>query len=112
MNDELFARQQAIQLRLAGQSINTICRTVHRSRVWFHLWWRRYRALGPEGLFDRTPANAHPRRISPELEQTILNVRQRLESQAHPATRRRPRGRTAGHRAAGREWSTRGCPFT
>jgi len=87
MNDELFARQQAIQLRLAGQSINTICRTVHRSRVWFHLWWRRYRAQGPDGLFDLTRANVHPRRLSPDLEQTILNVRQRLESQVHPATR-------------------------
>lgn len=87
MKDELFARQQAIQLRLAGQSVKAICRTVHRSRVWFHRWWRRYRAVGPDGLFDLTPANMHPRRLSPELEQTILNVRQRLEAQVHPATR-------------------------
>jgi len=87
MNNELADRQQAIKLRLAGQSVEAICRALGRPRVWFHRWWRQYRALGPNGLYEQTRANAQPRRISAELERSILNVRQRLASQAHPGTR-------------------------
>lgn len=87
MNNELADRQQAIKLRLAGQSVEAICRALGRSRMWFHRWWRQYRALGPNGLYDQTRANAQPRRISPELERSILNIRQRLASQVHPGTR-------------------------
>jgi transposase InsO family protein len=43
--------------------------------------------LGPNGLFDLTRANVQPRRISAELERTIVGIRQRLASQAHPGTR-------------------------
>ena len=87
MNNEFSDRQQAIKLRLAGQSVVAICRILGRSREWVHLWWRRYRALGPNGLFDLTRANAQPRRIAPELERSILTIRQRLASQVYPGTR-------------------------
>lgn len=87
MNDELSDRQRAIQLRLAGRSVEEICRILGRSPAWLHIWWRRYRALGPNGLFELTRANEQPRRISPDLERTIVNIRQRLASQAHPGTR-------------------------
>jgi transposase InsO family protein len=87
MNNELTDRQQAIKLRLTGQSVKGICRVLGRSPAWFHIWWRRYRASGPNGLFDQTRANVQPRRITPELERTILNIRQRLTSQVHPGTR-------------------------
>jgi hypothetical protein len=87
MNNELSDRQQAIKLRLAGQSVEDICRLLGRSRDWFHTWWRRYRALGPTGLFDLTRANVQPRRIAPDLERSILTIRQRLTSQTHPGTR-------------------------
>jgi Homeodomain-like domain/Integrase core domain len=87
MNNELSDRQQAIKLRLAGQSVEDICRLLGRSRDWFHTWWRRYRALGPNGLFDLTRANVQPRRIAPDLERSILTIRQRLTSQTHPGTR-------------------------
>jgi transposase InsO family protein len=87
MNNELSDRQQAIKLRLAGQSVEEICQIVGRSPAWFHTWWRRYRALGPNGLFDLTRANVQPRRITPGLERSILNIRQRLASQTHPGTR-------------------------
>jgi transposase InsO family protein len=86
-NNELADRQQAIKLRLAGKSVVEICRTLGRSPDWFHTWWRRYRALGPNGLFDLTRANAQPRRIPPEVERSILNIRRRLSSQVHPGTR-------------------------
>ena len=87
MDNELADRQQAIKLRLAGQSVEEICRILGRSQVWFHIWWRRYRALGPNGLFDLTRANVQPRRIAPDLERTIVTIRQRLVSQTHPGTR-------------------------
>ncbi len=50
---------------------------------------RRYRALGPDGLFDLTRTHHHPHQLSPELEQTILSIRRRLESRVHPGTRYR-----------------------
>ncbi len=87
MNNELSDRQQAIKLRLAGRSVEEICRLLGRSPAWFHLWWRRYRALGPNGLFDLTRSTAQPRRITPDLERSILNIRRRLTSQVHPGTR-------------------------
>lgn len=87
MNNELADRQQAVKLRLAGKSAVEICQVLGRSRDWFHTWWRRYCALGPNGLFDLTRANAQPRRVTPEVERSILNIRRRLTSQTHPGTR-------------------------
>jgi len=87
MNTEFADRQQAIKLRLAGHSVEEIARLLGRSREWVHTWWRRYRALGPNGLFDLTRANVQPRRIAPDLERTIVTIRQRLVSQTHPGTR-------------------------
>jgi len=87
MNNELSDRQQAIKLRLAGRSVEEICRILDRSPAWFHIWWRRYRALGPNGLFDLTRTTTQPRRITPDLERSILNIRRRLTSQTHPGTR-------------------------
>jgi transposase len=64
-------RLQAITLRLAGRSVEEICQIVGRSHDWFHTWWRRYRALGPNGLLELTRANVQPRRIAPDLERAI-----------------------------------------
>ena len=55
--DEYTDRHQAIKMRLAGQSIEQICRTLSHSREWFHKWWRRYLESGPEGLYDLTRGN-------------------------------------------------------
>lgn len=88
MNDELAARQRAINLRLAGRPVQAICAAVGRSEVWFHKWWRRYLEMGPEGLYDLTRArHAVAQHIPPELERTILSIRRRLETHASPATR-------------------------
>lgn len=87
MNNELSDRQQAIKWRLAGRSVEEICRLLGRSPAWFHIWWRRYRTLGPNGLFDLTRSTTQPRRITPDLERSILNIRGRLTSQTHPGTR-------------------------
>jgi putative transposase len=87
MNDEHADRLQAIKLYLAGHATARICRTLGRSREWFHKWRRRYTAAGPRGLFDVTRAHPSTLRILPELARTILNIRHRLEVQIHPQTR-------------------------
>ena len=95
MKDEFSDRHQAIRLRLAGQSVEHtrtcggagVCQVLGRSRVWFHIWWRRYQALDVTGLFDLTRATHQPPRLAPDVERTILNIRRRLESQIHPQTR-------------------------
>jgi putative transposase len=96
MNDELTARQRAISLRLAGRSVKDICSALSRTEAWFHKWWRRYLEAGPDGLYDLTRANHQvARRISPELERTILSIRRRLQAHATPATRYRLIGAAA-----------------
>jgi putative transposase len=87
MKDEFSDRHQAVRLRLAGQSVEEICQTLSRSREWFYRWWRRYQALGAAGLYDLTSARHQPPHISAELERTIINIRQRLESPLHAHTR-------------------------
>jgi transposase InsO family protein len=96
MNDEFTARQRAITLRLAGRSVKEVCHAVGRTKAWFHKWWRRYLALGANGLFDLTRANRHvAARIPPELERTILSIRRRLEGRVGPGARYRLVGANA-----------------
>ncbi len=52
MSDDFSDRQMAIQLRLAGESVEAMCLRLKHSARWFHKWWRRYVAEGPEGLCD------------------------------------------------------------
>ena len=88
MSDELSIRQMAIRLRLAGESIESICSTLKRSKPWFHKWWGRYLAMGPEGLYDLTRANHQvARQTPPQIERAVLSVRRRLEARATPQTR-------------------------
>jgi len=88
MKDELSVRQIAIRLRLAGESADSNCTTLKRSKPWLHKWWQRYLAMGPEGLYDITRANHQvARRTPPDIERAVLSVRRRLEARATPQTR-------------------------
>lgn len=88
MSDELSIRQMAIRLRLAGESVESICSTLKRSAPWFHKWWQRYLTMGPEGLYDLTRANHQvARQTPPHIERAVLSVRRRLEARATPQTR-------------------------
>jgi transposase InsO family protein len=88
MHDELSKRQAAIRLRLAGETIDSICRTVQRTDRWFHKWWKRYMALGPEGLYDLTRANQRVvNRTPPHIERAIIGIRRRLAARATPHSR-------------------------
>jgi len=88
MSDELPIRQMAIRLRLAGESVESICSTLKRSKSWFHKWWQRYLTMGPEGLYDLTRANHQvARRTPPHIERAVLSIRRRLEARTTPQTR-------------------------
>ena len=88
MQNEYLDRQHAIQMRLAGDSIEFICRTLHRSVPWFNKWWRRYLESGSEGLYDITRArHVIVNRTPVHIERTILSIRQRLSARATPQTR-------------------------
>jgi transposase InsO family protein len=88
MDNELLARHLAIQYRLAGESIETICQRLKRSRTWFNKWWTRYITEGVEGLYDlsRVPRTVVDR-VSPQVERMIVSIRRRLEAHATPPTR-------------------------
>jgi putative transposase len=88
MSDELSIRQTAIRLRLAGESVESICSTLKRSKPWFHKWWKRYLAMGPEGLYNLTRANHQVvRHTPPHIERAVLSVRRRRQARATPQTR-------------------------
>lgn len=88
MLDELSARQQAIRMRLAGESVPLICKTLHRCEAWVHKWWQRYVTLGSEGLYDLTHANEHVVNRTPaHIERAVISIRRRLAAHAKPQTR-------------------------
>src|SRR2546425_2103591 len=95
MKDEFSARQRAITLRLAGCSVQHVCRALGRTEAWFHKGWRRYLEFGADGLYDLTRARHVVQRIPPELEKAILSVRRRLQAHTAPATRYSLIGATA-----------------
>ena len=61
-----------------GQGMNNIskaCRLMGYSRQQFYEIRRNYQTFGAEGLIDRLPGarDPHPNRVSPEVEQAILD---------------------------------------
>ena len=88
MTDELSVRQTAIRLRLAGESVKSICRTLKRSEAWFYKWWRRYLEAGPVGLYDLTRGHRQVvNRTPPHIERAVVSIRRRLAAHATPQTR-------------------------
>lgn len=88
MQNEFLDRQRAIQMRLTGDGVELICRTLHRSKTWFNKWWQRYLEVGSEGLYDLTRARqAVVNRTPVHIERAILSIRRRLSARATPQTR-------------------------
>lgn len=88
MQNEFSDRQRAIQMRLTGDSIELICRTLHHSERWFNKWWRRYLETRFEGLYDLTrTCQSIVNRIPVHIERAILSIRKRLAARATPQTR-------------------------
>lgn len=88
MRNELSDRQQAIRMRLAGETMATIYHTLQRSEAWVRKWWHRYLDAGGEGLYDLSRAHgAVVDRIPMHIERAILAIRRRLVAHATPQTR-------------------------
>lgn len=88
MRNELSDRQQAIRMRLAGDTIPLICQTLHRSDAWVRKWWQRYLTAGGEGLYDLTRARHNVVNRTPvHIERAILSIRRRLAAHTTPQTR-------------------------
>ena len=88
MSDELSERQAAIRRRLAGETIEAICQSLHHAEVWFHKWWRRYLDQGPDGVYDLTRANEQVvNRTAPHIERAVITIRRRLTARSTPQTR-------------------------
>jgi len=88
MPDELSARLQAIRMRLAGETVTLICRTLARSETWFHKWWQRYVSSGTDGLFELTRAHSPlVNRTPAHIERAVVAIRRRLAARASPQTR-------------------------
>jgi hypothetical protein len=91
--DEFSLRQTAIRMRLAGDRVDVICHTLHKSETWVHKWWRRYLEVGAEGLYELTRANHHlANRIPVHIEHAVVSIRRRLAAHATPQTRYSLRG--------------------
>ena len=88
MRNELSDRQQAIRMRLAGETMATIYHTLQRSEAWVRKWWHRYLDAGGEGLYDLSRAHgAVVDRIPMHIERAILAIRRLLVAHATPQTR-------------------------
>jgi hypothetical protein len=88
MRNELSARQQAIRMRLAGDTVSMISYALRRSGAWVRKWWQRYLTAGGEGLYDLSHAHANLLHRTPShIEQAILAIRRRLVARATPQTR-------------------------
>ncbi len=107
MRDELSIRQTAIQLRLAGESVKSICCTLKRSEAWFHKWWRRYLESGPEGLYDLTHGNRQVvNRTPPHIERAVISIRRRLAARATPQTHY---SKVGAAQIRAKHWDTHRC---
>ncbi len=60
-----------------GDTISNICKRYGVSRKTYYKWNNRYKLKGMEGLSDtsRRPRNINYKKITPELEETILDLR-------------------------------------
>ena len=103
MSHELKLRQKAMRLKEAGRTVSWICQHVERSREWFYKWWQRYLAEGAAGLCDRSHAPKSNRRgWSKEVQQAVLQIRDRLMRRHGPHQRYRLAGApTIHHELAG-----------
>jgi hypothetical protein len=63
---------------MAGRPVAHVAAEMGSSRTCAYRWWARYRQAGQAGLVDRPSwAHHHPHRTPPQLEATILELRQR-----------------------------------
>jgi transposase InsO family protein len=72
----LRARRDLVERMLAGWTAGDVADQMNVSAATVYKWWRRWRAEGDAGLWDRSSRpHACPRQTSPALEQRIERIR-------------------------------------
>ena len=80
-NEEIF-RQEAINRRLNGESVTSICSSIQRSRRWFYYWYNRYKNNQKEWFRNRSKRpNRSPDKTPPTLEKKIIAIRKSLSQE-------------------------------
>lgn len=79
--NEYERRLEAIRRVIQGESISSVCADLGRTRAWYYKWRERYAQDGLAGLHDQRPGHAS-RRVSAELRELIVEIRDRLVHQA------------------------------
>ena len=83
--NEYERRQEAVRRVAQGEPISSVCADLGRTRAWYYKWRERYRRDGLAGLEDQQPGHA-PQRIPKELQELIVEIRDRLVRQAEEGT--------------------------
>jgi putative transposase len=73
-------RKRAIERHRQGETVSSICNSLHRPRVWLHRWLDRYESGDPEWFRERSRRpRTTPRRTPRETEETIKLIRRELD---------------------------------
>lgn len=79
MEDDFKTRLTAIEQKLDGKSVSSICKSLQRSRAWFYKWYNRYEEQGIEGLKSLSKApHIVANKTDSDIESKIIMVRQEL----------------------------------
>lgn len=91
--DEFELRLIAIERKLKGESVTSICNSIQRSRQWLYKWVGRYNTCGIDGLKDmpKIPIS-QPTKIKPQIEEQIVKIRRKLQAHDSEDTRYSPIG--------------------
>jgi len=77
MNDEIKQRLKWIKLYQETQNAGLVCLRCGISRPTLRKWWSRFQDKGVDGLksISKRPHNSPNKKITPEIESTILILR-------------------------------------
>ena len=103
---EIGLRQRCVRLHQEGKNPTEIHTLLERSRDWVYQWLKRSKSNDPQWYLDdsKEPKNK-PSKITKELEERIVEVRQKLVRRDTPQTRYAFHGAIAIHR----ELDNTGC---
>jgi transposase-like protein len=86
MEEETLTKM-AVEQYLQGKTAVSIYREMGRSKHWFFKWLGRYQSGDPNWYRDRPRVpRSHPRQISPEMRNLIINIRTQLEEHPYAQT--------------------------
>ena len=87
-SSEQALRREAVRRRLLGHRVCDICRDLEHSPRWLNKWWRQFLAHPSTDFADHSRApHTSPHKITEEVEQAIITIRQMLEAAATLETR-------------------------